>query len=206
MRRLRFAVLLTASLRADDLETWNTLDTSLLRRGVFDLTLHSQFRTRGGLEDFYQMRVGPQARVQVLPRLNLGGGYWYREGESALGRWEDQQRVFGGAEWTAAAGRADFRLRGYVERFFGGRAPAFTRYRQRAVLASAAGRVSPFCSIEFFFVRSGWINTRPGGGVRTRIAPHLRLELAYYYDRPRIAIAPTRHIIFTGLQLELGSR
>jgi hypothetical protein len=206
VKRLFLVALFTAAVRADDVETWNTLDASLLRRGALDLTLHSQFRTRGGLSDFYQFRVGPQARVQVLPRLNLGGGYWYREGQSAPGRWDDQQRVFGGGELTFVSSRADFRARTYVERFFGGSVPGFTRYRQRAIVAATEGRVSPFCSIEFFFLQSGWANTRPGGGVRTRISPHVRLELAYYYDKPRTHIVPARHILFTGLQLEFGSR
>lgn len=205
MRLFPLLFLLAAPSRAaDPAEVWHTLEPSA-RFGRMQLAAHVQFRWRSysanqDLARVSYFRAGPVVQV-ALRNFTVAGGYWYQENHGRRGAdWEDNDRVFAGAERDLTR---SLRTRGTWEYFFGNSRAAFHRYRHLLRFSKDRDGWSPLGSCEIFFDRAGAAALRPLASLRHNLGTQARFEAGYFYDFRRRDAGGPRHVIFTSLRFQL---
>jgi Protein of unknown function (DUF2490) len=198
------AILLAGAERAGagEVWSWHALDVTVLKTPLAEVTLHGRLRTGRSVGTPQQGRAGVITKFGVLRNVTLIAGYYYGKEEDSAEEWQNFHRVFTGVEVPVFRKRAlSADTRGVVERFFVVDGPQFSRYRHRVRLRTN-GRVGPYLSSEWFFVRNGYLSGRYGAGVRWRCSDASSLEIGYLYDARRQTIGEPRHVIVT--QFNLG--
>lgn len=189
-----------ATLWAQEIWSWHSVDFALLRARGVEWTLHTRLRTREG--DLQQGRSGTVLRFTPKSRVTVIGGYYYGREEDTREEWQNSHRTFAGAE--ARMYRRDavsVAYRGLVERFVTGSRPSFNRFRHRIRL-STSHRIGPYTSGEWFWDAKGYLAGRYQGGVRWRRSKWASVELGYMYDARSPHLGPSRHGVVTQLLLE----
>lgn len=177
------------------LQVWQAVDVPVLQRERLSGIVHTQFRTRPNLHDYYQARIGPILRFQLSPRATLVGGYYYGEVEQKSG-WGNNHRAFGGIETPFAWRGQVMTIRSVVERHFGGESPAELRMREQLqVVRPIAGPVSAILAAETFFDPKGFFQQRSVAGVRLPFISRYRFDLTYIYDARVERAGAGRHVI-----------
>ena len=201
------ALLLSLSLPggATELFSWHVLDTRVLSRGRFELTLHHRTRTRHELSYLDQSRVGPVARWTYSPRLTLIGGYYFQPQQIRPDVWAEGQRFFAGVESLVVSkpGTA-LLLRGFTERHVHTGRPAYTRYRSFLRWTIGQRRIKPFLQNELLAVgpgsQSGFQSTRNSGGLSCRLSSQVTLDVSYLYETRRTFWGGDRQAIVTSVR------
>lgn len=203
LRPFLFWAACATALPAADFESWHAFDFVPLARKWFDLTIHTQLRTRSRFHEISQFRFGPIARYTVHPNIRLAGGYYYRDQEDSREDWSDSHRVFFGIENPFSRGRIGFQSRTYLERFFGGSGGTYNRFRHR-LRAGYAGKVEPYAAAEYFLVAQGLQMVRYMAGIQRRLPHGARLDVAYYYDNYHLG--RDRQVLVTSIRFGGGRR
>lgn len=187
---------------AGELWSWHALDVTVLKAHAAEVTVHGRLRTGRTFGTPQQGRAGVITRFGVRPNVTLIAGYYYGKEEDSAEDWRNFHRIFAGAEVPLYRNRAlNVETRGVAERFLAGDGRQFSRYRHRVRLRTA-GRVGPYVTSEWFFVRDGLLSGRYGAGVRWRLAARASMEIGYLYDARRPAIGEPRHVIVTQFTLD----
>jgi hypothetical protein len=174
----------------------SNLDLTLNRRTT--LQLHSRFRTRDAVREFFQVRFGPIVQFNVNPRVTAIGGYYYIDqhypGRQAA-EWDDFNRYFGGAS-VRLVDRPKITVdwRGLAEKFHSTPGGDFTRLRSRGGVNLNLRTWMPYGTFEVLRANDT-VFFRTGGGINRRMSRVLTMGFGY-----ELRQAPTRalsHIIVT---------
>ena len=185
---------------AQEFQIWQAADAPVIEHGRVFGVLHTQFRTRPNLHDYYQARVGPIVRVDLSSRVTLVGGYYFGEVEQTAG-WGNNHRLFTGVETPVSWKGQVLGLRTMVERHLGGEDPPNTRIRQQLqIVRRLMGPVAAIMGVETFFDQKGFFQQRTTGGVRLPFIGRYRLDVTYIYDARVERAAPSRHVIQTAFK------
>jgi predicted porin len=201
LRALILLIVLIATLPAADFESWHSFDFVPVASEKFELTIHTQLRTRSRFQELSQFRFGPIARYSLHPNVRVAGGYYYRDLEDVGRDWSDSHRVFVGIENPFSRGRVNIQSRAYLEHYFGATVSPYNRFRHR-FRVEWSRKVEPYAAAEYFVVAEGLQAVRYMAGIQRRLSHGARLDIAYYYDD--FHLGTDRQALVTSLRFDFG--
>lgn len=197
LQGLAAALLLAADL-PPTAESWTDFTGTIWRNQRTEVNGNIQLRTYPSILEPYRLRTGPIVEHRLHPKFSLIGGMYFQHlelGTGDNGKWYNMTRWFGGGSypvWHSRTVQIDGRT--LAERFIGGAAPDWNRYRTR-VLVNFNRRVAPYVGNELFAINSGLHTNRTQGGIRWRLNNEMTLLTGYLFEYRGWVNLPGRHAV-----------
>jgi hypothetical protein len=205
MHRLLFLlslVLLPGAAAGADLHADGSIDTRIGLSSKWDVVVRTRARVVAKDNYWYDVSINPVFRYKAHPRVTLYAGAFFTWYDFPSRGWTNIYRPLVGVEPTLIKRkRLTLTSRTGFERFLEtGQLGDFNRYRQRFRI-QGTGKWIPYANVESFFLNSGVLSTRYGGGVRRDLHGNTGIEISYFYEARDFTGPGVRHMISTTLLL-----